>query len=180
MVTSTAQHYNPLIAARLKLGMTQETLALRIGISRNVLIRCEQGQFPDLVPSVLDWFSDNYDDFDLDDWRHEYREFQHNVRSDFAGYISYANSAPRVTHPGNVLLAQYDEGRGITIPGFCRNFCIHQAKMYDWITRPDKYNEVPAIVITALRDAGIGEMLIQNVITDYKIYHENYRLRFKV
>lgn len=137
MAFSSTEFPNPFITARLRLGLTQATLAYRMDISRNMVIRNEQAQFPEPLPSILRWYEDNVYGWDTASAIHEYREFQRSMRAKYGDVLHYGSTTFK--HPVKSMLVF----SGLSVAGFCRKFCAQQSLMYDLLNNPERFTNYP-------------------------------------
>lgn len=66
---------NPIVAARLDNAMTSNTLAKRLGLSRQYMSRAEQGTYTSLNPALLKWVS-HATSVNVRDVEARYKDFQ--------------------------------------------------------------------------------------------------------
>lgn len=130
---------NPITEARIKLQMSGNSLARRLGLSKQYLSKAEQGTYTNLNPALLLWTS-NVLGIDRQKVNMAYWNFQKAQRLRTVEEIGphFLSRAEGNTDPGHVLFRHWREGYFPSHIAFATAFCLHPetVKSYEDGIRP--------------------------------------------
>ncbi len=165
---------NPFRALRLENDESLAHLALKIPISKQALIRLEQGTYSDPLPSVLNYYSKNYH-LSEHELSIRYANFQKVQRSNHERYFQDVRSllAVEVTvdnlpqsHPFRLL-------RGTrSCTEVAKHLCIPQATLTYFERNVVQQKSVPKVLTSVMREIGHYSSEVQALIEAY----DNYRM----
>ncbi len=183
---------NPLVRLRLEAGLTQVQLAEATNLSRQVIIRLEQAQFPEPLEPVLDYF---YGEGWLDSYEgllEEYFEFQRDVRTSvgavllepaypcraYLGYLGGLTS--EATHP----MHPFKFWRSVSpkypsVSRVAKSLCVHQGLLYKYEDEPHLVNTTPGQLVEALTVAGYPSKSLDELqlcYNEFKGFHHQLAL----
>ena len=181
---------NPLVKMRRNLGLTQVQLAERTGLSRQIIIRTEQAQFP--VPSqvLLDYFYEQSQYMDEEAVILNYVEFQKVIRAQNG--VDSINPVLLPTFPTRAYLALFDatpihpfkfwrtnSNPPVTVVHVAKCLCVHQGMLYKYEDEPHLVNTTPGQLVEALTDAGYPDSTLRDLqlcYNEFKEYHHQLAL----
>lgn len=187
---------NPFRALRLRKGLTLNAVSVRAKVSRYLVIRLEQGCFPDPPPRLLDWWVTHQGASEAA-LREDYRAFQLFTRSKNSRLFGdlpvgvLANAAQHRALKSPVPPSHYPDDRHPFIwlrtrPGYEFNLtevskmlCVAQPVLYHFEHYPRNQRSVPAQLTAALKDADYLEGEIEAFIDAYDDYRKFLRYRPK-
>ena len=125
---------HPWALHRRSVGLTQESLADFLEVSRHMVIRLEQSLFPEPPPQLLNAISSllEVSSSDLLNEYHSYAtetrySFRNEHRDFFSVLVNY-----RVDSLDMAPLVYYREAEGLTRMGLCKGLCLHQDSVRDY------------------------------------------------
>jgi hypothetical protein len=153
---------NPVRSSRRRLGLTQLDLASACNVSRQTVLRTEQGVYTSLPPSLGEWLVS-----DVPGIYTAYHAWQRAKRR---------NSYGRLVEPYTFDLSdnpfrrwRHDSGLASRM-GVCKDFCLHPAVVTKFENTLEHLT-VPDIILDSLRDAGYSE----STLTELQRAYVNYR-----
>ncbi len=165
---------NPFKRIRLEEDLTIVELAKRTGITKQALIRLEQGTFPEALPTALQYFSANFHLSELE-LHNEYKAYQHSVRASHPRYFGDVRTKlespldpENITqsHPLRLL-------RGPVSPTVvAKDLCIPQATLVYFERNVIQQKSVPKILITVMREVGHFKSETDALIASYDLYRK--------
>lgn len=145
---------NPFKALRERKGLTLHTIAVRAKVSRYLVIRTEQGCFPDPPPKLKNYFVTA---FDQDPWElnYEYHQFQRQTRELNGRFLGEfpTDSLPHTEHPFTYWRSKLP-GNDYNLTEVSKWLCIAQPVVYHFEHYPRQQGSVPAQLLLALEHAG--------------------------
>ena len=137
---------------RNQLGISQDDCAYETQISRQAILRAEQGVYHEVLPSISDYFQQFISPNELDT---EYRDWQKNNRYSnrealtlFDAAVGFSGFSSRV-HP----LAIWLKLSRLNKIQFCKLFCVHPATLHRFL---HEGSSLPEQFIEAMADADIN------------------------
>lgn len=159
---------NPVKNARRFLGLTQVELANECGVSRQTVLRTEQGVYTSLPPSLGEWLTR-----DVPGIYNAYHAWQRAKRKHSYGKLiepySFDSISDNPFHRWRV-----DSGLNSRM-GVCKDFCLHPAVVTKFENTVE-HSLVPDIILDALRDSGYAESTLTALQRAY-IEHRQYQLK---
>lgn len=163
---------NPIKELRLTLGLPQEVMAERMGMTRMALLRYEQGFHSTLSPKVITFFKENDENFTtIDELIIRYINFQRSSRLSNYGLLdpnidfSVYHTGNELTHPLLYWMENSKEKPNLT--QLSKGFCLHHPTMHRFITKPYIAIEIPKCLEDGLKEAGYS-------ISCRTAFHEAY------
>lgn len=163
---------NPFRSLRLMEDETLNSLAQKIGVSKQALIRLEQGTYSDPLPAVLNFYSQNYHRSE-----HElcvaYAAYQQDKRSNHERYFGDIRPLLQVevtvenlsqSHPLRLLRGS----RSLT--QIAKDLCIPQATLTYFERNVVQQKSVPKILCQVLREIGHYSSEVQALVVAYEHY----------
>ncbi len=157
---------NPFKAARNELNLTMMELAKQSGVSKQAIVRLEQGTFVKPLDAVAQYFTDQgYSYLSL---RDAYEEFQHLTRQSnhlmFGNIVAVLSGWPENTHPFRYIREPY----GPT--AVAKALCISQASIEHFENRVAHQTIVPQALQDVLNEIGYNRSEIAVLNDCYKHY----------
>lgn len=152
---------NPVKAARRYLGLTQLELADACGVSRQTVLRTEQGVYTSLPPSLGEWLVK-----DVPGIYSAYHAWQRAKRKASYGRLIEPYSFSSFDNPFHRW--RMDSGQSSRM-GVCKDFCLHPAVVTKFENTLE-HGRVPDIILDALRDAGYMEGTLTALQSAYSTY----------
>lgn len=156
MVTTgfTSNSINPIIDARLRLTLTAQGLAKKLGVSRQYISRAEAGTYTTLNPALVRWVSHALSVTEMTVTK-LYQGFQLATRKATVEQVN-PHKLERYDgnhEPGNVLFERWRAGYWHSPVAFANAFCIHP----DTISRYEEgiSKEMPVVIKTTLNQFGL-------------------------
>lgn len=116
---------NPIVEARLSIAMSGQSLAKRLGLSRQYVNRAEQGTYSKLNPSLIRWVS-NVSNISPGAVEHRYTTFQKVKRQATINRIEPTQLARHNSKErGNVIFERWRSGFWPSSMAFATDFCLH-------------------------------------------------------
>lgn len=117
---------NPITEARLSISMTLNSLAKRLGLSRQYVSRAEQGTYTTLNPALTKWVAE-ISNISRKAVVERYLAFQSATRK-----VTAENVSPEPLHrrstdnrPGYEIFTAWREGYWPSVIAFCNALCVH-------------------------------------------------------
>lgn len=130
---------NPITATRIDIGMSMQSLAKRLGLSKQYVSRAEQGTYTSLNPSLIAWVAETAN-IPKGEVCRRYNAFQAATR--FATKEE-VNPEKLIRHesdgrPGHQIFEQWRSSYWSSVISFSNAFCIHPEtiKTYEEGIRP--------------------------------------------
>ena len=162
---------NPLRARRLSLGLTQDALARTARLSRQLILRAEQGTYTNIPPRLLHaLYPTTVERLVAKDL---YQEFQTSLRVNAYGQLDpsfdFTDVSPK-RHP----FIEWRISSGLNTIQFCKLFAVQHSIVHRWEDAPPGRNggpvSVPGPVVTALQDAGYPPHVVAGLQQAYAKY----------
>lgn len=175
---------NPLKVLREHHDWTLESLASKVGCSKVLLIRAEQGCYPEPMPILMEfWTKDpRVDDRLRPDpvvLRVEYREFQRETRKANYGALydrfNFKNFAVGV-HP----FVAWRESSDLNPTQVCKLFCLHPSLIYKFETQHWLCNDLPKPLVEALNESGYRDEVLTDLSDAFHRFKRQYSDTVKV
>lgn len=163
---------NPFKAARQELKLTMYELSKLTGVSKQAIIRLEQGTFVEPLEAVAQYFSDQ--GFAFLGMRDEYYDFQTKMRE---RHHRMFGDIPKSKDPYlENMVHPFRELRGIFGPTYvAKALCISQASIEHFENRPAHQTIVPQAIQDVLNQIGYSREEIEDLNWNYRLYR-----RFKL
>lgn len=170
---------NPLKAVRLTAGLSQQSVADLTHLSRLMIVRVEQGFYPE-PPSALIEFLSNCSGVRPHILREDYHEWQVDRRQLSYGLLMEPPPTPPLSPVGLVLKHPFKHWRELspTSPNLthvCKLFCLHQGLMYKFENSPHLVDSLPQPLVSALLESGYDPQTIKNLDRWYQMYLEHLK-----
>lgn len=155
---------------RQSLDLSHEQLGLRMLLTKQALIRLEQGTFATPLPTALDWWVSNhgYSHLQLTDAYEGYQEAQrlrhHRLFSDLN-----ASSAKGAKHP----LRQLRDASDLTTSELSKSLCLPQATLNHFERKWRTQKTVPKCFTSVLRQTGYTNNEVFAFCRAYEIWRAN-------
>lgn len=164
---------NPLKTARLNRGLTIDSLARQANISKQLVIRSEQGTYVNPPPTLLTFlFPLSADQYAADI---AYRDYQNTQRRQAAQLLIPDPPIPPVgEHP----FIHWRTASGITTTmRFCILFCVQHAILHKFENKPLAVITTPTNLKEALLDAEVSEDALNLLELLFQNYKRKLRLK---
>lgn len=117
---------NPIVDARLKMALSGQALAKRLGLSRQYLSRAERGTYSSLNPSLIRWVA-NAESISSGAVVLRYAQFQKAHRLETLETVQPAQLIRLGENgaPGNEIFKHWRESYWPSHMGFANAFCVH-------------------------------------------------------
>lgn len=156
---------------RESLSYTVQGAADEMGISKQALIRLEQGTFEHILPRALNWYLIKFgvSELTLTD---SYEEFQNKTRQRSGRLLGDLN-VPLDTpeHPLRYLRRLHD----INPTELAKALCIPQATIVYFERKPKLQKSVPKCLVNALLQCGYRNYEVDNFKASYTIYRGRFK-----
>lgn len=176
---------NPLTVLRTTKRLSQEALAKKAGVSRQLIIRAEQAVYasppPALVSTLLDISDPAAVGFALDEETvyHLYKEYQTHVRKRSFGRLAtnqVFSDVPKGVHP----FVDWRLRSGIKARiGPAKFFCVHPALLHKFEVQPHLCQSPPGDLLHALVESGYSKELLASFSLAYDTYKGHLREEFR-
>lgn len=170
---------NPLKELRTRHHLTMEQVAEHAGVSRQYIIRAEQGVFSAMPNSVADALLDLVDaDVDYKELDVRYLEWQRSRRKEsygslIIGFDFHSHSeASGPLHPFTHWRHHSGIPARITVP---KLFCVHPALIFKFEEQPWLCTSPPSELLVGLRDSGYSNVDISNLSSAYTMFRRARR-----
>ncbi len=179
-ISSFAEPYpiNPFRVLRMGKALTLTNLAVLCNLSKQTLIRAEQGLFDEPPVKLMEyWLKHGENELDL---RDRYHDFQLSVRSRHARL--FGNSLGKVghesgdLHPLEWLLTQWVAGQPMNLMECAKLLCVSQPLLNNWIKNPRQLT-VPKPLQSALLQNGYSRREIKVFVGAYDTYRKGLQLK---
>jgi DNA-binding XRE family transcriptional regulator len=173
---------NPIKVYREANGWTLETLATKVGCSKQLVIRTEQGCYPKIPPAIVDFFAYNPTVKVRPDTtliQVEYREYQTEVRISNYGTLYAGFNFSRVADSVHPFTA-WRESSDLNLTQVCKMFCLHPATIFKFEKQPYLVNSLPQPLVEALNESGYNEQVCFDLSAAYQRYLAQLSANIKV
>lgn len=179
---------NPVKAQRQKMRLTIDQLCHQADVSKSLVIKNEQGAYPEPSVTIVDFFYNNSDEFDKVEFTTAYYEWQSWQRKRNYGLLtpdfpleSYLKGLP----VGEAMVAPYKHPflywrqASFTHPNLnaiSKGFCIHQGLLFKFESQSHLVNSVPQPIRSALLEAQYTERSLDRLelaYSEWKRYMRN-------
>lgn len=183
---------NPLKRLRVNAGLSLEGLGSLVGLSKQTLIRAEQGLFDEVPMKLLDYWQDQ--DVNLLSLTNSYEYFQLTVRSrhhrifgnrfnlgfHLPDHQDERNGTERTErngstlsflHPMQQLFQSWVAGAPMNTTECAKLLCISQPLLSHWIRNP-RQAKVPGPLVSALIQNGYSKAEVRKLISAYAAYRK--------
>ncbi len=147
---------NPFRSLRLENDETLQALTQKIGVSKQALIRLEQGTYADPLPVVLNYYSHNYH-LSEHELGLRYAAYQKNQRSNHERYFGDVRLKLEPT-PTPENLSQSHPLRllrgNLSLTQVAKDLCIPQATLTYFERNVVQQKSVPKVLCQVLREVG--------------------------
>lgn len=165
----TTPSLNPFRDLRESHNITLELMAKKAGISKQALIRLEQGCYVDPLPTALNYYASAFPitEYQLGLDYAAYQEFKRALATRYFGdFISKLDADANVTHPMRVL-------RGSRNPTqVAKDLCIPPATLTYFERNVVQQKSVPKVIVNVLKEIGYYDSEIITFCTAYRYYRE--------
>lgn len=163
---------NPIKAARLHLGYSQVHFAKNCGTSKQLVIRAEQGCYPDIPPAIFNYLRFHTKlDLDSTEFRATYCAFQHQQRKFAYGMLEKPYDF-LINSPSEHPFIAWREYSNLNQTQVAKNFCVHPSVLFKFEKQPHLLNDLPEQLVDALLDSGYAPALITELRTAYRRYKD--------
>ena len=161
---------NPFKALRERKGLTLHSIAVRAKVSRYLVIRTEQGCFPDPPPKLKNYFVTA---FDQDPWElnYEYHQFQRATRELNGRFLGDFPSVQKNDRHPFTYWRTLPGHNDYNLTEVSKRLCIAQPVVYHFEHYPRQQGSVPAQLLLALEHAGYATdeiRALENAYADYR------------
>lgn len=161
------------------LDLPMQTIANEAGISKQALIRTEQGTYDQPPERLIEYYEAK--GF-RENWLRDYEQFQVNSRAHRRKIFGVMPSLEWFTtqypsHPFELLLSRWtnpETGKviGTMNPTECAKLlCLNQSVLDNFINKPHRQKSVPGPLLRALRDNGYA----MGHLNDFALAYDYYR-----
>lgn len=164
---------NPMKALRERLGWTQEDVARFADCSKNLVIRMEQGCYPEPPPVLLNFFLHNprvrnaIGQVDRLEVLAQYRQFQKETRIEHYGRLdpnySFLLEFDLETDTPKHPFIAWRALTGLNPTQIAKYYCLHQALIYKFEKQHYLLNSLPQPLVDALIESGYGPVIISRL-----------------
>lgn len=174
---------NPYAQARHLLDLTLVEAASATGVSKQALIRLEQGVPDKPIGPVTSYYVGSlyrHEGYDYLDFINGYEQYQVSQRQRnyklFGDRIPLGTSFRYDVHTLTQLLAMWCFPVGNAVGGSlnptecAKLLCINQSILDHWVNKPHRQQSVPTAFMEALRTNGYRQVDLQQVIDAYEIH----------
>ncbi len=168
---------NPFKGLREELGYTLEVMAAKTSLSKQALIRCEQGTYAQPLPALLDYYVNNFG-ADRYEFSREYEDFQKRTRA--SNFKLFGDELPSLVdyevYSGNQIQHPFRQLRGSINPTeVAKALCIPQATITYFEQKPRRQKSVPKVINNVLEEIGYSRTQVQAFNDAYVLYRECIR-----
>ena len=175
---------NPFKVLREEHDWTQDSLTQKIGCSKVLIIRTEQGCYPDPPTTIMEfWLKDprvvevlRPDPVTL---RVTYREFQKHTRMENYGKLWEKFDFDKVEGTVHPFVA-WRLSTNLNPTQVCKYFCVHPATLYKLESQHYTMNDLPQPLVDALLESGYSEATIESLRSSFRQFKKNYSATVKV
>ena len=164
---------NPFKSLRESANLTLVEFAAYTGVSKQALIRLEQGTYADPLPTVLDAVIQDYTVSYLE-LVNVYEQFQVNMRKRhhryFGNIIFKLNDADPMIHPMRVIRGNYNPTE------VAKALCLPQATLEHFERKAKHQQSVPKVIDSVLREIGYYAHEVLMFEQAYKVYRQRLLL----
>lgn len=147
--------------------LSVQAMADKVGVTKQAMIRLEQGTYQTILPAVLDYYVANYPDSELS-LVDAYESFQEQMRKRHFKYFGddLSTGPADQYHPFIKLRARI----GVNPTEVAKALCIPQATIIHFENKPLRQQTVPKIIQNVLKDIGYTSNQIALFESDYTSY----------
>jgi transcriptional regulator with XRE-family HTH domain len=178
---------NPLRALRDAKRLTLEAVYKGTGVSKQYLIRLEQGTYPSVPDNILRYFdiepgTVEYQMFAEDYYRYQltcrHEAFETGLFTEAFPYDDYVRDTDYVQHPFTYWMSL----TSTNLTDVCKRLCITQSLIHRFVKEPWVIHRLPLPLVLSLREAGWSESTIEGLETAFGEYKDalNNRVTIKV
>lgn len=159
---------NPFTKIRLAGDHTVQSFADACGVSKQALIRLEQGTYNNPLPAVLTYVTDNLDYMYLS-VQDDYEAFQWDQRSRYRRLLGdFPVVFPRDIHP----LRYLREVQQLNVTELSKALCFPQSTLAHWEKHPRLQQTVPKQLLVILRGIGYSVDELSFLMAAYDAYRK--------
>jgi len=166
LANTSREPVNPFRALRLREGFTVQAFADKCGVSKQALIRLEQGTYNEPLPSVLDYVVDQYCLSHLG-LCSDYAEYQDKQRQ---RYTRLFGDFPSVWSTSTHPLRQLRMAVGLNPTEVSKALCFPQATLVHWEQHTKLQQSVPTRFVEILRQVGYTKPEVLSLVSAYNDY----------
>lgn len=167
---------------RLQAGYTMQDLGLVIGLTKQTIIRVEQGVFANIPPAAVKWIWQTFDktpslvELSYLTFQRRNREAHKRMFGDIRSTLFVAEY-----HPLNVLMERWAYPDGTPVGVFlsptqvAKLLCVPQAALDGWLNYPRRYSGIPKDLLEALMESGYTRSEVV-ILRDAYIEYRDYKL----
>lgn len=163
---------NNFAALRENLDLSQQKLADKIGCSKLLILKTEQGTYPEVPPVIMDWWVNQNGMSELI-LRDTYEEFQQKVRYHYLYF--FGDLLPvdinKPIHPLVQLI--HSSGYDLSINDISKRTCTAQNTLQYWIKKWRTQQTVPKSFAIALLGMGYSVVQVDYFCEQYKAWRAN-------
>lgn len=165
--------------------MTLDQVRVETNLSRQTIIRAEQGCYADPPPRLLNYWLRRYPDEDRGMVIIQYRRFQRDIRQHHYGaLIEIAfNSLWSTDFPGPVgkhPFIWWREYTGLNKAQVAKFFCVHPAVISRFENQPHLVKSLPEQLVSALLEAGYKQSTLDLIQAWYDSYLQYLNDKVKI
>lgn len=169
---------NPFKALRERKGLTLHSIAVRAKVSRYLVIRTEQGCFPDPPPKLLSYYITAFG-VNRSEIIGEYHEFQKETRLLSGRFLGeFPTNVPTGSHPFTYWRTM-PHVNDFNLTEVSKRLCIAQPVVYHFEHYPRQQGSIPAQLLLALEEAGYTTLELASLKEAYADYRKYLRERPK-
>lgn len=172
---------NPFKRLRTEANLTQQGLAQVAMVSKQLIIRTEQGCFAGPPPVLIEFFTHHYGITSVE-LEEEYEDFQRAVRDANPRLLGIYPSSPSLkgksggiesrAHPFN----KWRSMAGLNVTQVSKGLCVSQATLHRFESKPMLQQSVPGTLLSALLDNGYTNEELLKFQSDYEYFRNSKRV----
>lgn len=152
-VAFTGEIPNPIIDARIAIGLSANQLAKKLGLSRQYLQKVEAGTYTSINPQLLKWTA-NAQSISVGSVMKRYKHFQKVKRAATVEQIApHKLARQNSSEPGYLIFERWRNGYWPSVVAFSNAFCIHTETVKNY--EEGNREEMPLLMQEILSDAGL-------------------------
>lgn len=154
---------NPFKELRDRSNLTMQEITEQVGVSRQALIRCEQGTYPTAIERLVNFWCDR-GDIGWTELVNTYAEFQTLTRQrhrrpfgsipDFSVDPNQYSNHPLLVMLDYWMLPDGTPNGAMNPTEFSKLFCVNQATVDHWLNKVHNQASVPGLILSALKQSG--------------------------
>ncbi len=169
-MTRHAKISHPWARYRRNMGLTQSSVADRVGVTRHYIIRLEQSLFWHPSDSLLVRLSILYD-IELGEFEESYYRYVRDTREEFArthsSFEALFGSGLRSLVWDKHPLVIYRERHGLSRMGLCKGLCLHYDPVSEY--EANKQRDIPAQLVEACDDIKWDYQPLVSAVAEWRI-----------